>query len=67
MPKKVPKCIECVDQEFITYNGSPSRFYCNNRIAAKEVNAAARKISNCDRGSSELKIKTSPRWCPRRV
>lgn len=63
---QVPKCSECLDKEFRTYNGRPSRYYCTNREAAEQVHASARKIRNCDRGKSELKIKTSPKWCPKR-
>lgn len=66
MKKEIPKCSECPDILFEEYNGSPSRYYCSNSIAIAEVGIGSRKISNCDRGNSLLKIKTSPRWCPRR-
>lgn len=64
--KEVPKCAECPDKMFAEYNGSPSRYYCSNKIACKAHNVGMVKICNCDRGKSVLKIKTSPRWCPRR-
>lgn len=56
------KCSECKYKKFEEYNGSPSRYYCIHQDAAE--NASANIICRCDRGSSELKIKTSPRWCP---
>ena len=66
MAKTVPKCSECEDKKFSKSNGGPHRYYCLNPIACKNANAGAVKISNCDRGSTTLKTKTSPRWCPKR-
>lgn len=53
------KCSECRYKVFEEYNGSPSRYSCSHPdISGYQM------ISRCDRGSSELKTKTSPKWCP---
>ena len=52
------KCSECKNCKLVEYKGSPSRYYC------QEAYGAVGLISRCDRYSNELKIKTSPKWCP---
>ena len=60
----VPKCSECEYKHFEKLNGSPNRYCCQNPEAIAYV--GYRMISRCDRGSSELKTKTSPKRCPKR-
>jgi len=56
------KCSECKYKVLEKGNGSPSRYYCMHPEAINGI--GARMISRCDRHSDELKLKTSPKWCP---
>lgn len=57
------KCKECKYLVLETGNGTPSRYYCEEKEACKEALVGGRLVSRCDRGSNELKIKGAPRWC----
>ena len=60
------KCSECEYAKFVDYNGNPNRYYCHNedaRFARSECEPYP-LICRTDRHSTEMKIKTSPRWCP---
>ena len=59
-----PKCIECDFVSFYQGNGNPSRYYCNHEKHG--ALAASRMICRTERHSTEITIKTSPRWCPRK-
>lgn len=56
------RCIDCKYKIFQNYSGGVNRYYCNNPEAT--VGIGSRLISRTERHSSDLKIKTSPRWCP---
>ncbi len=58
------KCKSCKYLYFIKGNGSPSRYYCSNEILFQKKHCGSVLISRCDRHSNELKIKSSPNWCP---
>ncbi len=60
--------MKCKDCKYLTFadmhNCNPNRYYCENPIICKERERGAVMICRCERGTSDLKIKTSPRWCP---
>ena len=59
--------MNCKDCDFLVFEKHKSgvnRYYCKNTIAAAEVQAGARMICRTERHSTELIIKTVPRWCP---
>ncbi len=58
------KCSECKYLLFEKGNGNPNRYYCKNSVISEKRLCGAVMICRCDRGSEELKIKTSPKWCP---
>lgn len=58
------KCKDCDFLVFEKHKSGVNRYYCKNTIAAAEVQAAARIICRTERRTTELKIKTVPRWCP---
>ncbi len=58
------KCAECENCKFAGDKGGVNRFYCEHPEAAASVNASARLIARTERHSTELPVKTSPRWCP---
>ena len=58
------KCSECKYCVFAKGKGSPSRYYCEHKEAAKAALASARLICRCDRYDDTITIKSSPRWCP---
>lgn len=60
------KCSECEFAQFAECNGGLNRYYCVNedaRYAGSECEPHP-MICRTDRHSTEMKIKTSPRWCP---
>lgn len=59
------KCRECNYKVFEKGNGDPNRYYCTHPKAIAGV--GSRMICRTDRGSEELKIKTSPKWCPIKI
>ena len=62
--KKKLKCKDCEYLIFSEVNGGPNRYYCEHPVACEEKLCGAVKLCLCDRGRSELKVKTAPRWCP---
>jgi hypothetical protein len=56
------KCKECNYKVLEKGNGSPNRYYCTHPDAIKDI--GSRLICRTDRGSEEIKIKNSPKWCP---
>lgn len=56
------KCINCRYKSFEEYKDGLNRYFCNNPEAIK--NTGSKLICKTERHSTELKIKTSPRWCP---
>lgn len=56
------KCSDCNYKLLEKYSGGLSRFYCKHPNA--EDGIGSRKIGKTMRGSSELTIKTAPKWCP---
>lgn len=59
------KCSECEYAKFVDYNGNPNRYYCSNEEARFAQGCRPEPmICRTDRHSTEMKIKTSPRWCP---
>jgi hypothetical protein len=58
------KCADCENCKFEQCNGGVNRFYCTHPAAAASVNAGARLIARTERHSTELPVKTAPRWCP---
>lgn len=60
------KCSECRFAKFVDGNGNPNRYYCYNEDAcyARSECEPYPLICRTDRYSIEMKIKTSPRWCP---
>lgn len=56
------KCSECDYKCFCADSGGVNRYYCTNPIAIKDV--GSRLICRTERHCTELKIKTSPKWCP---
>lgn len=55
-------CKDCDFRRFENYNGSPNRYHCVHPEAVRGV--GYRLICRTDRHSSEIKMKTSPKWCP---
>lgn len=55
-------CSLCEYKSFWKGNGSPNRYYCRHPKVISGF--GSKRISTCNRGSTELKIKTSPQWCP---
>ena len=63
----IPKCRECENTEFQDMNGSPNRWYCKHPEVREYVSCPADTlICKTERYSTEIIIKTSPKWCPRR-
>lgn len=62
------KCRECGYKLFEEGNGNPGRYYCSHPEAAyaRSECEPTPMIGRTERHSTELKIMTSPRWCPRR-
>ncbi len=60
------KCSECSYAKFEKINGSPNRYYCVHKDIKNYINAGRELICRTERCSTEMKIKTSPRWCPLR-
>lgn len=60
------RCQDCEYLKYIPKNNGCNRYYCINEIACKKHLCAAVMVSRCNRHSDELKIKTSPKWCPLR-
>jgi len=59
------KCSECRHKSFLEINGGPNRYYCRHpKVVAGH---GPRMICRTDRHSTELKIKTSPKWCPEKI
>lgn len=58
------KCADCENCKFEQCNGGVNRFYYTHPAAAASVNAGARLIARTERHSTELPVKTAPRWCP---
>jgi hypothetical protein len=58
------KCIDCEHKSFWSGNGDPNRYYCLHPEAV--AGRGAQMICRTDRHSTEIKIKTSPKWCPLR-
>lgn len=58
------KCSECNFCTFEEYNGGPNRYYCLHPVTIRGV--GAQLICRTERHSRELKVKTSPKWCPYR-
>lgn len=58
------KCSKCSFKILEEYSGSPSRYYCTHPKAV--AGRGSKMICRCSRGSNELTIKTSPKWCPTR-
>lgn len=58
------KCKDCEFLVFEEHKSGVNRYYCKNTIAAAVAQAGARMICRTDRHTTELKIKTVPRWCP---
>ena len=56
------KCSECTYKVFEDYKGSPNRYYCTHPAITE--GSGPKMICRCDRNSSELKTKSSPKWCP---
>lgn len=64
MNKITPKCVSCKHCHFELGNGNPNRYYCvHPTIMAGMGN---RMVCRTERYSTEITIKTSPRWCPLR-
>lgn len=62
-------CIDCDYKEYTPGNGNPGRYYCKHpkaRFAISECEPTP-MICRTKRHSSELSIKSSPKWCPYRV
>lgn len=58
-------CKGCRYEHFEQRSGNPNRYYCTHPVAAKEVNAAAKKKSSKQiETREERKHRTAPRWCP---
>ena len=63
----IPKCRECENTEFQDMNGRPNRWYCKHPEVRAHVSCPADTlICKTERYSTEITIKTSPKWCPRR-
>ncbi len=58
------KCKDCIYCEFLERNGDPNRYYCTHPVAAEMACAWAKMICRTARGSAEMTIKRTPRWCP---
>ena len=58
------RCVDCYQKKFEDYNGRPNRYYCEHPDAPRKYGPAL--ICKTERHSTELTIKTSPRWCPLR-
>ena len=58
------KCVDCELKEFQECNGRSNRYYCIHQDAPRQNGPAL--ICKTERHSTELTIKTSPRWCPLR-
>ncbi len=64
MIKRKIKCVECSHCKLENYNGSASRYYCTNPITVQDVGNIM--IFRCVRGSTQITIKSSPVWCPKK-
>lgn len=64
MNKIAPKCAGCKHCQFAPGNGNPNRYYCTH--PATTAGMGARMVCRTERHSTEITIKTSPRWCPLR-
>jgi hypothetical protein len=63
----IPKCRKCENTEFQDMNGRPNRWYCKHPEVREHVSCPADTlICKTERYSTEITIKTSPKWCPRR-
>lgn len=58
------KCKDCEFCRFEDHNGNPNRYHCTHPEAVRGI--GYRMICRTGRHSRELKMKTSPKWCPRR-
>nr|WP_278678750.1 hypothetical protein [Clostridium paraputrificum] len=56
------KCSDCNYKKLEIYSGGINRYFCTNIEATKGV--GSRVICKTERHSTEITIKTSPRWCP---
>lgn len=66
--KKIIRCSECGYTEFVEGNGRPNRYFCIHpgaRFAKSECEPTP-MICLTERHSKEMKMKTSPKWCPRK-
>ena len=64
-----PVCINDMDTGYkmelaVKAAGSPNRYYCTHPVAAKMACAWAKMICRTERRSTEITIKTAPKWCP---
>lgn len=60
------KCKECNFKSFYSGNGGLNRYYCEHpdgRFARSECEPTP-LICRTERHSSEMTIKTAPKWCP---
>ena len=58
------KCADCKNCKLEEQTNGVNRFYCSHPEAAASVNASTRLIAKTERHSTELPVKTAPRWCP---
>lgn len=56
------KCSECGHEVFEHGNGGPNRYYCKHPEAVSGIGSWM--ICRTERYSTDLKIKTAPKWCP---
>jgi hypothetical protein len=63
----IPRCKECQNAKMQDMNGRPNRWFCEHPKVRDYVSCpAGTMICKGERHSTEITIKTSPKWCPRR-
>ena len=64
MEDKLMKCVDCDLKKLQERKCGGNRYYCGHPDAPRKNGPAL--ICKTERHSTELMIKTSPRWCPLR-